>query len=151
MLAETVVIRLEQLPLDELQPLLTESREQGFTFLDRLVTEYTNGANRFDQPGEALFGIYHRQQLIAIGGLNHDPYLQESGVGRVRHVYVLNAWRGQGVGRQLLQQIVAEAQGSYHLLTLRTFSEPAAKFYCAVDFVKEPAIQGATHHMDLSE
>ena len=151
MLVDTVVARLRQLPLDELQPLLTESREQGFTFLDRLVTEYTNGANRFDQPGEALFGIYRRQQLIAIGGLNHDPYLQESGVGRVRHVYVLDSWRGQGVGRQLLQQIVVAAQGHYRRLTLRTFSEPADKFYCAVDFVKEPEIQGATHHMDLPE
>jgi hypothetical protein len=52
------IIRLEQLPMHDLQPLLEESRVQGFEFLDRLVAEYVNNINRFGKPGEALFGVY---------------------------------------------------------------------------------------------
>lgn len=145
------IVRIEQLPLADLQPLLQEARQQGFEFLDRLVEEYLDGTNQFAQPGEALFGVYSGQRMIAIGGLNRDPYLQESDTGRVRHVYVLSAWRGQGVGKQLVQRIIDEARHHYRLLTLRTFTEPASKFYCTIGFQTEPEIPGATHHLVLKE
>ena len=83
------VVRLEQLPIDDLQPLLEESREQGFEFLDRLVAEYLSGTNRFAQRDEALFGVYCDQCLIAIGGLNRDPYLQEGDTGLANHPFFL--------------------------------------------------------------
>ena len=80
------VVQFTRLPLDHLEPLVQESLDQGFDFVERLVAEYASGANRFDQPGEALFGIYVDQRLIAVGGLNHDPYLEDGQTGRVRHV-----------------------------------------------------------------
>jgi GNAT superfamily N-acetyltransferase len=146
---ETKIVRLKELPLLDLQPLLVESRNQDFNFLDWLVEEYASGANRFDQPGEALFAIYSQPYLIAIGGLNGDPYLQESGIGRVRRVYVLSSWRRKGIGQRLMQQIVAEARLYFRLLTLRTFDERADKFYRAIGFQTEPEIDGATHHLKL--
>jgi hypothetical protein len=143
------IIRLGELPLHDLQPLLAESREQGFEFVTRLVTEYLAGINQFRRPGEVLFGVYCEQQLIAIGGLNRDPYAQESEIGRVRHVYVLAAWRNQGIGKQLVARIIQEARPYFHVLTLRTFTRPAAEFYEAIGFKTEPEIDNATHHLCL--
>jgi GNAT superfamily N-acetyltransferase len=128
---------------------LEESREQGFEFLDRLVLEYNSGINKFQRPGEALFGIYRDQQLIAIGGLNRDPYLEDSDIGRVRHVYVLLAWRNQGIGKRLVQNIIEQAKGHFRLLTLRTFSDQASGFYGAIGFQTRPKVNNATHHMVL--
>jgi GNAT superfamily N-acetyltransferase len=145
------VVRIEQLPIEDLQPLLEESRAQGFTFVDRLATEYLDGTNRFAGPTEALFGIYCDRRLVAIGGLNRDPYLQQAATGRVRHVYVLAAWRGQGIGRRLVGRIIAEARPHYRLLTLRTVSEQADRFYRAIGFQTEPEIPNATHHLVLQE
>ena len=141
--------RLESLALEELRPLLAEGQEQGYQSLDRLLREYLDGNNRFAGPGEALFGGYHDQGMIAIGGLNRDPYLQEDDVGRVRHVYVLSDWRGQGVGSMLVQRIIDEARSHFRVLTLRTFSERASQFYCGIGFRMEPDIPGATHHLVL--
>ncbi|MGB0387924.1 MAG: GNAT family N-acetyltransferase [Ardenticatenaceae bacterium] len=144
------LIRLKELPIDDLQPLLEEGRKQGFTFLDRLVTGYVNGSNRFGKPGEALFGVYCDQRLIAIGGLNQDPYLQKEDVGRVRHVYVLSSWRKQGIGKRLVQRIIKEAKTHYRLLTLRTPSEQADRFYRAIGFKTAPEIQNASHHLAVA-
>jgi GNAT superfamily N-acetyltransferase len=144
------IVRLEQLPMDDLQPLVKESREQGYEFLDRLVLEYVNGINQFDEPGEALFGAYCDEQLIAIGGLNQDPYLADSDIGRVRHLYVLSAWRNQGIAKRLVQSIINEAKCCFRLLTLRTFSAQADGFYRAIGFQTKPEIQGATHHLALN-
>ena len=145
------ITQLHRLPLDDLQPLLEESRQQGFEFLDRLVDEYEEGTNRFDQPGEGLYGVYNDRELIAIGGLNRDPYFRQSDVGRVRHVYVLSAWRRKGIGERLVQHIVEEAQGHYRLLTLRTMTAEADQFYRAIGFQTEPEIDNATHHLTLGK
>jgi GNAT superfamily N-acetyltransferase len=143
------VVRLEELPLDDLQPLLVESRRQGYEFLDRLVDEYQGGINRFSGPAEGLFAIYNDQDMVAIGGLNRDPYLVEGEIGRVRHVYVLSAWRRQGIGKILMSRIIEFARANYHLLTLRTFSDGADQFYRALGFRRSAEIQAATHYLHL--
>jgi GNAT superfamily N-acetyltransferase len=145
------IVRLGKLPLDDLQPLLVESREQGFEFLDRLVAEYHSGANRFAGAGEALFGVYSDRRMIAIGGLNRDPYQPGGDTGRVRRVYVLTAWRRQGIGRFLVETIIDEAKLFFARLTLRTLHESAGEFYRAIGFQTEPKIEDATHHFVLSE
>ena len=40
------VVTIQQLPMDDLRPLLDESREQGFEFIDRLVTEFFDGTTQ---------------------------------------------------------------------------------------------------------
>jgi GNAT superfamily N-acetyltransferase len=145
------VIRLKELPLDDLAPLIQESREQGFDFVERLVADYASGANRFDQPGEALFAVYVDQRLIAVGGLNCDPYLKDGDTGRVRHVYVLSAWRRQGVGSRLIQRIIEEARLHYRRLTLRTLNPEVVPFYRALGFQTEPPVPNATHHLYLEK
>jgi len=144
-----VIKPLCHLSKPDIQPLLSESIAQGHRFIDRLITEYEDGTNRFTLPGEALFGVYSGEQLIAIGGLNHDPFLADDEVGRVRHVYVLSEFRRQGVGTLLLRQIIDVACRHFRLLTLRTFSEDAATFYVALGFQETSEILHATHVLVL--
>lgn len=146
---EIVIVRLKEMPLADIRPLLDESHKQGFGYVEWLVNDFVDGANRFDQPGEALFAVYNRSQLIAIGGLSHDPYLPDIDVGRVRRVYVLSSWRRMGIGKRLVQQIIAEARLHFSLLTLGTFDHRGDKFYRALGFHAKPVPYGATHCMEL--
>lgn len=145
-----VVRRLTTLTPTELAPLQAEAREQGFRFLDTLADEFFSGANRFDKPGEALFGVYKGAQLVAVGGLNRDPFVTDKVVGRVRRVYVTAASRRSGVGRMLLEAIIEEAKRHYPLLTLRTDSDEGAAFYEALQFSPVDA-DAATHHLPLAQ
>lgn len=140
---------LTHLPLADLETLLEESRSQGFEFLDRLVTQYQNGANRFNQPGEVLLGVYDSDELVAVGGLNVDPYLADKHTGRVRHVYVLSSWRRQGVGTLLMDEIIQQARKHFRRLTLRTFSSQASRFYLTLGFKIAPDQENITHFLDL--
>ena len=144
-------IRLEPLPLADLEPLVQESLAQGLIFVERLAAEYADGSNRFDRPGEALFGVYSGPSLIAVGGLNRDPYLGDAETGRVRHVYVLSAWRRRRAGSLLVRRIVEEARKHYSRLTLRTLNPEAHPFYLALGFCTEPPVPHATHHLDLEK
>mgnify|MGYP001954527952 CR=1 FL=1 len=60
----------DELPLAQMEPLLAESRAEGHHFVDRLVDDFMDGSNRFDQPGEALFGnlnwIQENEEDVAI-------------------------------------------------------------------------------------
>lgn len=144
------VQRIQTLPVEDVTRLVRESEEQGFDFLDRLIDNYENGSNRFDQPGEGLFGVYDGETLIAIGGLNCDPFLFDPFVGRVRRVYVASAYRRQGVGKMLLEAIISAAKGHFKLLTLRADTPDAAALYEGLGFQTEPRIENATHHLQLT-
>ena len=61
------------------------ARVEGFSFVDRLLTEWSSGKNQFSKPGEKLFGVYRETELVAVGGLNQDAYLADEKVGRLRH------------------------------------------------------------------
>ena len=88
---------------------------------------------------------------VAVCGLNRDPYLGDPGVGRVRHLYVLKAYRHLGLGRSLVQAVMDAAQGHFHMLTLRTENPVAARLYVSLGFVEEPAVEHATHWCRLSD
>ena len=107
-----VVERLHDLPDGDLDPLLAESEQAGSRFVRRLAEEWRSGANRFDRPGEALFGARVGGRLVGVCGLNVDPHVGDGRVGRVRHLYVLSSFRRRGVGRRLVAEIVAAARRS---------------------------------------
>lgn len=140
---------LHGLPADELAPVLAASAAEGHTFVGRLVAEHASGANRFDRPGEALYGAACGRALVGIGGLNRDPYGADTRIGRLRHLYVLPAFRGRGVGRQLVAALVARARRSFDAVTLRTLSPDAAAFYQALGFADAVDIPHATHILRL--
>lgn len=128
------VERVTELPLRELQPLRDEATTQGFEFAGRLLDEFASGRNRFDKRGEALFIVRNRDVFAGIGGLNIDPYANDPGVGRVRHVYVMDAQRRQGAGRALLMTILSAAFEAFSELHLRTNTTEGALFYQSLGF-----------------
>lgn len=92
------VTTLADAPAERLAALVAESERDGLGFVRRLVEEWTSGANRFDQPGAALFVASIDGAVVGVCGLNVDPYAARAGVGRVRHLYVLAPYRRRGAG-----------------------------------------------------
>ena len=144
------VERLHALPADRLAPLIAESEQAGLRFVGRLVEEWESGRNRFDRPGEALFGAGLDRVLVGVCGLNVDPYAGDPRVGRVRHLYVLTAHRRLGVGRQLVGAVVAAAPGPFATLRLSTANPAAARLYEALGFQPHAGDPHCTHRLELS-
>jgi len=141
------ITRLHALP-SGLDRLRDEAARHGFAFLDRLVADWASGANTFSRPGECLLGALADDRLVGIGGLNADPYSSRTDLGRIRHVYVLGAWRHKGVGRALIDCLVSEGRGLFGELRLRTATAAAAAFYvqCGFGPVDDPT---ASHALKL--
>jgi ribosomal protein S18 acetylase RimI-like enzyme len=137
-------------PTDCLRDWLAESEEAGSRIVRRLIEEWASGVNRFDQPGEALLGASVGGRLVGVCGLNRDPYAAEAGVGRVRHLYVLSAFRGLGVGRHLVAEVIEAARGHFDSLRLRTANPAAARLYEALGFRSCSGVAHSTHVMQLS-
>jgi len=132
----------------EVESLVLESEQEGFNMLRRLADDFESGANRFDLQGEALFGCYNKGKLIAIGGLNIDPFEVDPFVGRVRRLYVSPACRRRGVGGLLMDMIRAQARSEgFRELRLRTDTVEAAAFYERIGFEPTPASEAATHRI----
>jgi GNAT superfamily N-acetyltransferase len=140
---------LRDLPPDRMRELLADSDAAGSRIVRRLVDEWIDGSNRFDRPGEALFGASVAGQLVGVCGLNVDPYARDARVGRVRRLYVLTSFRGRGVGRQLVARVIESTADRFDTLRLRTNNEAAARLYAAMGF-REGGGSTATHVLDLA-
>ncbi|WP_391209936.1 GNAT family N-acetyltransferase [Psychrobacillus sp. L4] len=142
--------RIQNLIIAELFQLVLESKQDGFRFLERLVKEYENGTNTFTKPGESLYGVYTDQGvLIAVGGLNMDPFSDDQKVGRLRRFYVGKEYRRIAVGTLLLNVIISDAKNYFEILVLHTDTEQAAKFYSAFGFKDNCTFSGSTHYLNL--
>jgi GNAT superfamily N-acetyltransferase len=146
----TLSIHRIDLPLKGMGALEAEAREQGYDFICTLVEEWGSGKNRFDGPGEALYGCFENEGLIAVGALSCDPYAGEPGVGRIRRLFVRTAFRNQGVGRALVSALVERARIHFRCVRLRAVNADAARLYERLGFV---AIESphCTHVMVLQE
>ena len=140
------IMKIEELSFISIEHLVAESKQAGFRFLERLVNEYDNGTNRFDHLGEALFGVFDQEQLVAIGGLNIDPTEQNSRVGRLRRFYVCEKYRRLKVGSFLLEHIVDEARSYFDVLVLNTDTEKGNRFYTSFGFKKDGDFFNASHY-----
>ncbi len=143
--------RIEQLHFDfiELQPLIEDSKNQGIFLIQRLVDDWISGTNCFNREGEILLGARDDDKLVGLCGLNLDPYHPVSGLGRVRHLYVLSSKRRQGIGTQLIKQIIQQAQQHFDVLNLRTTNSEADKFYLAQGFRRSYERPECTHILNL--
>lgn len=104
--------------------------------LDRLVDDFHDGRNRFDQPGECLLGVFDASgNLLGIGGVNQDPYSPGHPVGRLRRFYILPAYRRQGIGRHLANALLLEAKQTFLTVVLRTYTTQGAQFYESLGFI----------------
>lgn len=146
MVAGLVVQRFEALP-EDVQVLLRVSREEGHNLVSRLVDDWEDGSNRFDRPGEVALEARLGSRLVGVGGLNRDPYLDDPGVGRIRHVYLSPDARGLGVGRVLVMSLVEHARGHFSRVRLRTGDAKASGFYLRLGFEEAPDEPDATHQL----
>jgi len=141
--------RVRELSVTSLATLVAESERSGLRFVRRLTAEWISGINRFDQPGEALYAARINGEIVGACGLNVDPYTAEGRVGRVRHLYVMEAYRRHGVGRQLVAEVIGAARGSFDRLRLRTASPRAARLYESLGFAPCAGEADCTHALDL--
>ncbi|MFC4323236.1 GNAT family N-acetyltransferase [Litchfieldia salsa] len=133
-----------------LDSLIKESKKDGFRFIERLVVDYTNGNNTFSHSGEGLFGVFSEDGvLVAIGGLNRDPFSNEQSIGRLRRFYVSKNYRRKGIGILLVTKIIDEAKRYYKTLVLHTDTEQADKFYISLGFSKDNLYPNSSHFMEL--
>jgi GNAT superfamily N-acetyltransferase len=149
---QTIQIR----PIDILQSqawqnLLKTSHEEGYDFVQKLYDEYDARTNRFDAQGAILLGAYLDDELIAVGGVHPDPYLQTKNIGRIRHVYVLPSYRRKGLGRNLVLALIDHSRSHFETLTLRTLTKHGDSFYKSLGFSDETRFDNATHWLKLSE
>lgn len=129
------MIRKIVLPTPGIELLHSEAKDEGYDFIETLVEEWASGANRFDAPGEALCGHLDQGLLVAVGGLNCDPFAGRPDMGRIRRVYVRPAWRNRGVGRALVTALVGEARTYFSCVRLRAENALAARLYESMGFV----------------
>ena len=144
-----VIERLSDLPSESIDALVAESEQAGWRFMRRLAEEWASGANRFDGAGEAFFAALIGGRVIGVCGLNVDPYTVAQGVGRVRHLYVLSAYRRLGVGRQLVGRVIETARARFDILRLSTQNPAAAQLYERVGFRRCVGAADCTHLMEL--
>ena len=137
-------IRKIVLPLEGMADLRVEAREQGYDFIETTVEEWATGVNRFDGAGEFLCGVFDGDALIAMGGLTVDPFLRQADIGRFRRVYVISAWRNQGIGSSMVNFLVEEARGRFRGVRLRAENGEAARLYERLGFLPI-ADPNATH------
>ncbi|HEO8418491.1 Predicted acetyltransferase [Mycobacteroides abscessus subsp. abscessus] len=134
----------------ELDSLVEHSMEDGFRFVERLVKDYKNEINTFNHFGEILFGVFDEADvLIAIGGLNQDPFSRDQSIGRLRRVYVRKEFRREGIGGLLVKKIMVEARNYYKILVLHTDTEQADNFYISIGFSKSNLYSNASHYIEL--
>jgi GNAT superfamily N-acetyltransferase len=141
--------RISDLAAEQVTALVAESEAQGLRFVRRLAEEWASGANRFDRPGEAVF-VARDDGRVGVGGLNVDPYAAEPTVGRVRHLYVLTAYRRLGIGRRIVEEIIEAARGRFERLRLSTSNPEAARLYERLGFHPRAGVAHCTHAMDMS-
>jgi GNAT superfamily N-acetyltransferase len=129
--------------------ILQESQCEGYGMVARLLAEYRSGANRFDAPGEALFACLAGDAVVAVGGLSREPDRGLAQAGRVRRLYVRPAFRGQGLGRALVEAIAGLAEQHFDLLTVNVGKLDAHGFYEHVGFARVEHA-GITHVRELA-
>ncbi|MGC2401483.1 MAG: GNAT family N-acetyltransferase [Acidobacteriaceae bacterium] len=127
-----------------IESLHAEACAEGYDFIETLVTEWATGENRFAAPGEALCGHFDDGLLVAIGGLNCDPFAGRPDMGRIRRVYVRPAWRNNGIGRALVTALVERARAHFRCVRLRAENDGAARLYQRMGF-KPIESPDATH------
>lgn len=126
--------------------LIAEAPGEGGPFLLRLRDEWTSGVLRFDGAGELLLGAFVDGVLVGVGGISNDPYAPAPGLGRIRHLYVLKDYRGQGIGSVLVDRLVEQGREHFSVLRLSTEAPEAARLYESYGFLPSSAFK-ETHRL----
>lgn len=143
------VKRISDLKEVDVTKLIQESEKEGYRFVSRLASEYEDGTNRFSEQGEALYGVWEGQELVAIGGLNRNTTGPEEHSARLHRFYILPEHRRKGIGSELCKTISSNAKGQFQEITTRTESAKADAFYRANGFTFDERSPDVTHVLNL--
>jgi N-acetylglutamate synthase-like GNAT family acetyltransferase len=138
-------------PEARLAPLVEESIAEGFGQLLRLRDEWRSGANRFEEPGEGLWIAECGERVVAVCGLNRDPFAHDPGIARLRRLYVTRSERGRGLGRRLVSGILRHAARDFGEVRLRAGHSSSEGFFHALGFERAGSLPEATHRMRLGD
>lgn len=90
------------------------------------------------QPGTTLWGAEHAGRIEAMATLHVMVNMTWSGrpYALVENVITSAAFRGKGLGRAVMQRLIADArqQGAYKIMLLTGKARGAAGFYAALGF-----------------
>ncbi|MFX4311221.1 GNAT family N-acetyltransferase, partial [Enterobacter sp. 63] len=83
---------------------------------------------------------------VGVCGLNRDPFSQQPRAGRIRHLYISEKCRGQGIGKQLLAVVMADASIWFDFLNTHA-PETAYAFYHHAGFTRVSDEPRVTHRL----
>jgi GNAT superfamily N-acetyltransferase len=124
----------------------SEATAEGYQFVERLSTEWEANATRFDRDGEALLAAHASDVLAAIGGITFDPVV--TGASRMRRFYVRRLFRGNGIGRGLVEALLAYPRRAGRIVVVNA-ARGSSPFWEAVGFVPDTR-DGHTHILPTS-
>lgn len=153
MISTIIIQNIRELPSDFDKELLPASTQEGFEPIKWLMVDWENKKNQFAKPGEAFYAARYDGRLVGVCGVNRDPYTKDDSMGRLRRLYVLPQVRRMGVGRQLVERAIIDAQNHFNAVRLRTLDDQSASFFEAAGFRAIEGQDEATHEMkfDVSD
>ncbi len=142
--------KISALPVEGFKALQQESQLEGYKFLVRLENDWFNGTNTFSSAGEGLYELRVKGALVAIGGINIDPYGESASDGRLRRFYVKEAYRRKGVGKMLVDFILQQHTANFERVSLYTGEPAAGAFYVRCGFEKVLGVEKVSHRIELN-
>jgi GNAT superfamily N-acetyltransferase len=115
--------------------LRSDAHHEGHTNMERLATDWTSAAQRFEAKGEALLAAFVGGELAGVGGMTVDPTCPDA--MRLRRFYVRPAYRRLGIGRTLALTLIDRARQTTNRLVLNAETELAVRFWEALGFVAD--------------
>lgn len=129
----------------DLKKLVFDSKLEGYGFVERLVDEYTQGNNVFKLDNELLLvGVDEYGVILAVGAIQKDPYLDDSRIGRIRHVFVHSSYRHMGIATTVVNALVEFGREHFDIIRLRVSEEEVSPFYEGLGFVSVES-ESASH------
>ena len=114
--------------------LRAEAAAEGFNHIETLWSEWENGSNRFERPGERLMAAWIDDQLAGIGGITED-FATPGGL-RMRRFYVRQIYRRRGVAGAIARAVLDAARPLGRPIVLYTDTDGGAAFWQAMGFLR---------------
>jgi GNAT superfamily N-acetyltransferase len=127
-----LVIDINNLETCDIENIRNESLEEGHNMINRLVTEYRSGENRFDKPGEKLVGYIMDNETVALCGLNIEP--MNNRFGRIGRLYVSKDYRHRKIGTALVSYLIEHAKKYFESVVVNIGDLPVDDFYKSAGF-----------------